>query len=153
MSFRVQASVPQHFYWLKGRTGCALEDGFRAIEAVDEHDVDWCPACGRWHGLIRGMVGFGSWTPNSVSMHVAVEHPIAVRTLAPAAFEYAFLQAGKKLVVGVTPGDNAKALAFNKHIGFREVYRLKDGWSDGVDMVIQEMHRHECKWLKENAHG
>lgn len=158
MRYRAQASRPEHFYWLKSRTGCALEDGFRAIEVTDPHDVDWCSLCQNWHARIKGMTGFTGWTVNSVSIHVAMETPLALRMLAPASFHYAFREANKRFLVGLTAGDNEKALRLNRLLGFKEVYRHKDGWSDGIDMVLQELRREEWEkdprawirtWMKE----
>lgn len=158
MRYRVQAAKPEHFYWLKSRTSCALEDGFRAIEVLDPHDIDWCPLCQSWHGRIKGMTGFGGWTPNTVSMHVAMDSPFALRMLAPASLFYAFRESGKKAALGLTVGDNAQALALNRKLGFKEVYRQRDGWSDGVDLVLQELRREDWEkdprgwlrtWMKE----
>jgi hypothetical protein len=36
-------------------------------------------------------------------------------------------------------------------MGFRETFRLKNGWDIGVDMVLKEMHRDECRWLLKEA--
>lgn len=131
----VRPAPKEHYLWLVDRTGLNLSLGFRAIEAVDEA------------GRIHGMVGYDDWTPNSVQMHVAIENPAATRSLLRHAFQYPFKEAGRGLVVGVTPGHLARALKFNKSIGFREVYRIKDGWTPGTDIVIQEMRRDECRWL------
>jgi hypothetical protein len=43
--------------------------------------------------------------------------------------------------------DNAKALGFDGHLGFREVHRVKDGHSAGVDTCFFEMRREECRWI------
>lgn len=136
MSYTVRKAHPSHFGWLKLRTQCELTDSFRAIEALDER------------GVVRGMVGYSGWTYTSVCMHVCIEAPGALKALLRAAFEYPFVEGSKRFVIGITPSDNAKALRFNKHIGFREVYRIKDGFADGVDLVVQELRREECRWIK-----
>lgn len=103
-------------------------------------------------GVLVAATGYDHWTPNSVQMHVWVPHP---KKLGPAfvreSFRYPFEIGGRGLVVGITPSDNAAALRFNKHIGFREVYRVKDAWSEGVDMVVQEMRKDECRWLRKEV--
>ncbi len=136
MSYIVRAAPPSHFNWLKLRTHCELTDGFRAIEALDED------------GIVRGMVGYSGWTYNSVAMHVCIETPGALKALLRPAFEYPFVEGTKKLLLGITASDNKVALKFNKHVGFREVHRIKDGFADGVDLVVQEMWREECRWIR-----
>lgn len=63
------------------------------------------------------------------------------------AFRLVFVYNNRNLVTGLTPADNEKALRFNKHIGFREVYRVPEGYKPGVDYVLQEMTKAECRWL------
>lgn len=125
------------FGWLHERTGCAMSADFRAVEAVDAR------------GHIRGMVGFDAWTPASCQAHMAADTPIAWRYLLPAACEYAFVEAGKDVVLGIIPGHNARSLALAKHMGFSEVCRLADAWSAGIPLVVHEMRRTDCRWLKE----
>jgi RimJ/RimL family protein N-acetyltransferase len=136
-----------HLPWLRGKTSVELSEGFRAIEALDSRRPFFCFACNREHGSIVGMVGYNGWTQNSCAMHVAVEHPGVVRALLRPAFDYAFNHKKLKLVLGITPGDNSTALRFNRHLGFSEVHRVKDGWGDGIDLVVQELRRDACRWL------
>lgn len=152
MSYAVFPSPPEHYAWLGERTGCEMTAGFRAIEAQDGAER-YCRLCGRYHGRIVGMVGYSGWTPNSVGMHLALDKPAAIRALLQHGFRYAFVQAEKQLVIGVTPGDNDRALKLNRHLGFRETYRVRDAWKPGVDLVIQELRRDDCRWLKGEDRG
>lgn len=97
-------------------------------------------------GQTVAVVGYDRWTENSVEMHIWIHRmtPGFVR----AAFEYPFIQAGKGLVIGVTPGNNAAALALNKRLGFKVVHTIKDGNSVGEDLVIQEMRKKDCRWIR-----
>lgn len=100
-------------------------------------------------GKILSMVGFDYWTPNSVQMHIFIDSPKAMtRHFIREVFAYVFITANRKLVIGLTPGDNAPALEFNRRIGFKEMYRVVDGWSDGIDIVEQELRRDDCRWLR-----
>jgi len=46
---------------------------------------------------------------------------------------------GRRKIIGSTPGDNERALrTIFRKLGFVEIARIKDGWGDGVDMVISE---------------
>ncbi len=93
-------------------------------------------------------VGYDMWTPNSVQMHIWIPRPAEMtRSFIQEGFRYPF-ENGKGLVIGLTPGNNAAALRFNKRVGFKEVYRMRDAWSPGVDVVVQEMRREDCRWLR-----
>jgi hypothetical protein len=131
----VQASPQGNWAWLASRSGCIISADFQAIEAVDAS------------GAVRGMVGYERFTPNSVMMHMAVSSPMAWRKLIPAAFWYAFVQLGLGLALGATPASNTSALQFARRVGFRETYRVKDGFRRGVDLVLSEMRREECRWI------
>lgn len=98
---------------------------------------------------IVAAVGFDNWTINSVQLHVWVPRPKElVRKFIQEVFNYSFVTANKGLVVGLTPSNNAAALHFNKKIGFKEVYRMKDAWDVNVDVVVQEMRKENCRWLR-----
>lgn len=101
------------------------------------------------HGKIYGFVGYDHWTENAVEMHIWLQGKHALtRKLLQEAFTFPFVTCNKGVVIGVTPGYNASALEFNRSVGFKETYRIRDGWSLGTDMVIQEMRRDECRWLR-----
>jgi hypothetical protein len=101
------------------------------------------------HGKIYGFVGYDHWTENAVEMHIWLQGKHALtRKLLREAFTFPFVTCNKGVVIGVTPGNNASALEFNRSVGFKETYRIRDGWSLGTDMVIQEMRRDECRWLR-----
>jgi hypothetical protein len=136
----VTPADPSDFPWLQERSGCGLTDKATAIKAVDEG------------GDIRGMVGFDGWKPNSVMSHMAVDTPIAWRCLLRAALYYAFVQLERKIVLGTAASDNEKALKVQKRIGFKQVYRVTDGWSDGIDLVLVEL-RHDSEEAKRWLNG
>lgn len=46
---------------------------------------------------------------------------------------------GRIKIIGQTPSNNAKALKFIKHIGFEEIFRVKDAFDMGVDIVVTEL--------------
>lgn len=132
---RVRAALPGEYGWLCQSTGYAPASDFRAIVAVDE-------ATGR----IEGLVGYDHWMPNSVHMHVRLASP-ACRGLVRAAFEYPFQQVGCGVALGFTPAHCGEGVRLAKRLGFREAYRIREGWAVGVDTVVFEMRREECRWL------
>lgn len=137
MGYRVLAVPQPALEWLESRAGVVLTRNARGIAAVD----------GR--GNIRGMVAYDNWTENSVQCHMATETPLAWRGLVPAVFEYPFVQAGRGVLLGFIRGGNARSLDTALRLGFREAGRLRDGAAKGEDVVVVEMRREECRWLKE----
>jgi hypothetical protein len=131
----VRASAREHHPWLLERIGLVPTPYFRAIEVVDAQ------------GAIRAMAGFDGWSDGSVQMHVAVASPLALRTLVPAAFDFVFVQCGRLVALATVAASNARALKLDAHLGFREVYRVRDGHAPGDDLVLLEMRRDECRWI------
>lgn len=131
----VRAAPAEHYPWIASRAGCVLTAAFRAIEAV------------RSDGTIVGMVAYSEWTPNAVVMHVAIEHPAALRHLLRAGFEYPFIESGRRIALCAVLSSNARSLVLVRRLGFRETHRIRDGWVEGVDIVSFEMNRSECRWI------
>ena len=133
----VRVAPPEHYAWIAERARLAIVPGFQAIEAI------------RDDGRIVGMIGFDGWAPNSVCMHDAIDHHAAGRHLIKPAFRIAFMECDRGVVLGYVLSSNPRALALDLHLGFREVARLRDAWSPGVDIHVLEMRREECRWLSD----
>lgn len=131
---RVQAS--SNFEWLVQRTGCELTARAKAIEAVDTH------------GRIHGMVALDLWTVSAAHMHVALDSAAGSRALLRPAFEWLFVQGGRSLALGVIRASNLKSLRLAKHLGFRDLTRIRNGWAEGEDMCLLQMRKEECRWLQ-----
>jgi hypothetical protein len=148
----VKASVPQHYIWLAVRSGTELTEGFRAIEVLDDRQES-CPYCHIVHGRIRAMTGYSSWTPNSVTMHVAGDEEdtsdraeVGATLLGPS-FQYPFVEQNRKLALIGVISSNAKSLAMCARLGFVETHRVQQGWDDTTDLVLFSMRREDCRWL------
>lgn len=121
--------------WVEQRASCTLSSNATGIKVV------------RKDGSIAGMVAYDSWTKNSVQAHMAVESPIAWRALAPETFRYPFEQVGIGVILGVIPAYNQKSLTMAKRLGLVETYRVPNGWDTGVDLVLLELAKENCRWL------
>jgi hypothetical protein len=136
---RVQAAHPSHFGWLAERAGLVLRPGFGAIEAVDET------------GRILAMVGYEAAWPETVTMHVAVEHPYALRHILRPGFGTAFESAprglGKRAATITVLSTNPRSLALVRHLGFRHIHTGKNYAGGGVDIEFFEMKREDCRFL------
>lgn len=101
------------------------------------------------------VVAYDNWTHNSVFIHCwsKATSPWFDRRFLREMFRYPFEICGKGLVIGCTQGDNTPVLEFGRRVGFVEKYRVKDGWKLGTDLVIQEMRREDCRWLRSDQNG
>jgi hypothetical protein len=139
--FSIRAATPEERAWFSARLGFPLTGLARGIAAVGAD------------GRIRAMFVFDLWSHNAAEAHILVESPIALRPLMRAAARWFFLEQGKGVLMGRVRASNTKAMRLDKHLGFREAYRIRDGAKQGEDMLLVEMRRETCKWLKEAHHG
>ena len=88
-------------------------------------------------GARGGMMGMDFWTPKSVQLHIALN---TMEALPPLWKEtVAFIKShGREIVYAVTPADHLTSLGLQSAAGFKQTYRLVDGWDTGVDMVVSE---------------
>jgi len=96
---------------------------------------------------IAGAAIFDNWTQTSCQGHIIIEDPRITRKLYRASFDYVFNQAGRRIFLGLTPGDNTRALRLAKGMGFSAVHRIKDGYRLGVDYVLFELRKEDCRML------
>lgn len=106
-------------------------------------------------GGVGAMAIYDRWTKTAVEMHAYSASPKYVfrPEFCRAMFEYPFVQQHKMLAFAVTPCDNIASIALARFLGFREVYRIRDGWDLGTDMVIQEIRRENCRFLEKVTNG
>jgi len=138
MSYEVCIAPRDDFPWLLSRAKVVETNKFWAIEAIGRN------------GEIKGMIGLDLATPNIVQFHIALDAPIALRKLTKMACKVGF-GATRKYGLAAVPGNNERSIKLAKHLGAREVYRIPDGWKDGVDLVMLLMAREECRWLDERV--
>lgn len=127
----VRAATPGDFAWFQVRTGYLLPANARGL-AVGEPP--------------RAMVAFDGWKPNSACAHVSIEAPGACRHLLTEAFRYAFAAVG--VLVAMIRANNLRSIRLARHLGFRDTHRVRDGWQVGEDLLVLEMRREGCRWLR-----
>ncbi len=98
-------------------------------------------------GKPQGVVLLDNWTENSCMGHIAIQHPMALRKLHVEAMEFVFNTCQLGMFLGVIPADLPKSFKLNLHLGFKEIYRLKDGWDVGVDCIIVQLLKENCKYI------
>ena len=130
------AFVPKEGHaWLNDRVGYIPTSEMVCIAVLNKDNV------------IMGMTGLDDWTDSAVQAHIRIEDPRCTRLLLRTSFGYCF-QNQRNVVIGITPGDIPRAVKFMKGIGFKELCRIKDGNSLGVDTIISEVRAETCKWAK-----
>jgi RimJ/RimL family protein N-acetyltransferase len=132
----ISATTPAELGWLQLRIGAAFTPDARGVKVTDRT------------GRIRGMVAFDGWTRYSCFAHIALETPVAGRRLAKTAFTYAFQSRG--LMLGLIRATNERSRTLAERLGFRMVHRILDGHAKGVDLLLMELRRDDCRWLKED---
>jgi hypothetical protein len=135
-------NVRRDWGWVSSKLQCHLVEDTGGIIAIDRH------------GDYAGAIVFDSFTETACCCHVLVEQPLIIRHgFLNLAARAVFVNAKRHVIIGMTPANNEKALVFNRRIGWKEVYRVRDGYAFGIDYVVHEMRREECRWLsKEERH-
>ena len=67
-----------------------------------------------------------------------------------AAFDYPFNHRGVEIIFGVVNSLNTKAMEYDQKLGgFKEAARYVGMHDDGGDLVVFEMNKADCRWIKE----
>ena len=90
-----------------------------------------------------------TWSFNSCHMHLFIENPFVIRHgFLQELFGFVFGdESGREVAIGIIAEDNKKSLKMAKHLGFKEVSRIPDGYKKGVDYVLTHLRKEDCKWI------
>ena len=121
--------------WFTQRNGITLVPDMTSILAVDEKG-----------GILAGCV-MDTWTETSCQIHFAIDNPFVIRRgFFQEISKFVFDTSKRLAMYGLVPADNTKALSVDKKIGFKEVTRLKDAFKLGVDYVLLELRKEDCRF-------
>ena len=130
-----------HLTWLKTHVKCVICEDTKGIVALRD-------------GVIVAMMIADSWTENSCQVHNAVTDPLVFKHGLHVEFaEYVFGFAKRKMMLGLVPSNNEKAIKIDLHYGFQEIARIPNAISDGVDYIVMQMTADECPYYQEKAHA
>lgn len=134
--FLVRQAMPLELPWLEYHADIRLKPDAVGLCALNSH------------GHIRGMVAFEGIRFEGGRV-VCEAHqagtPASVRALLPAAMRFVFGALWVRVLRGYVAASNARALAFNARLGFREV-----GRDEG--RVLLELRREDAAhWLSKEA--
>lgn len=129
----------QEWAWIAERANPVLTSDTKGIVAYDMDTED-----------IVAMVSFDNWTYNSVQLHLAIEKPMILRHgMLEEIADYVYTQAERDIILAVIPANNEKSLKLVKNIGLEAVYTVQDGYAKGVDYILLELRKENCRWLKD----
>lgn len=97
-------------------------------------------------------VGYDCFVGKTCCMHTVISRPGAVsRSMVREAFAFPFNVCGCNAVLGLVDSTNEAALRFDKHLGFKEAWRIPHGGTEG-DLIVLQMLRADCRWLRGTLH-
>jgi hypothetical protein len=118
---------------------CIAMDDTRGVVAVD-------PETGKI--LAAGVADTYSHT--ACQVHLWLDNKMVLRHgFLEEVFDFVFNTCDRSVIIGMVPGDNERALRFNKHLGYEIICRIADGFNIGVDYVIMEMRKENCRFLNQ----
>lgn len=122
--------------WMEARANPIRDEFSSGIVAYDDNDrIAACFIC-------------DGFTVDSCGVHLAIDNPCVIRRgFLNECLNYIFNTRQRKRAFGLVPADNAKAIRFNEHIGFREVARVPDGYATGIDYVVMRMDADKNRWV------
>jgi len=100
-------------------------------------------------GEIIGAVAYNMYTIASVSMHV-VALPgkyWLTKDFLWRCFAYPFVQLGCKRVTALVREDNLYAQKFDENLGFKREGLIRQGCTDGSNLILYGMLKDECRFL------
>ena len=122
------------------------------IKPLQVEDTSGIMAVNAETGATVGACVLDNWTFNSVQAHFAITSSMVLRHgFLQECVNYVFNVAGKRAMYGFVPGSNEKAIKLNTHMGFTEVFRIPEGFGEGVDYIAMQMLKEDCKVLPKTA--
>jgi hypothetical protein len=99
---------------------------------------------------IEWVIGYTAFIGKTCQMHmVNLKGGYTPKGLLFGAFDYPFNYCGLEKVFGLVNSLNTKAMEYDQKLGFKEAVRFPKMHENGGDMVIFEMGKTDCKWIKE----
>ena len=104
--------------------------------------------------VIEWCIGFTAFIGKTCQIHVVnFNKKYTPRKLLWATFDYPFRQLGLESLIGIVNSNNEQAMKYDQNLGFKEVHRFVGLHDNGGDIVIFEMKKDECRFVKELANA
>ena len=134
-SDEAKAIAHKHLY---EHAGVEWSTDFQALFWIDKNnEIEW-------------VVGYNAFIGKTCQMHVVnLKESYCPRGLLFGAFDYPLNFLGLEKVFGIVNSLNTRAMEYDKKVGFKEVIRFPGMHGDGGDLVVFEMNKVDCRWIKE----
>ena len=130
----------EHFQEIAMNTGVKPMADSKGIAVVDDS------------GELQAGAIFDSFTHSSCQAHLYVYNKMVFRHgFLEEVANYLFNTCNLQVILGKVPEDNEAALRLNQHMGFEELFRIKDAIAIGVSCVIMQLRREDCRYLMKEA--
>lgn len=98
---------------------------------------------------VNAVVAYNGFFGKTACIHVASDGQRWMdRSFLYVAFHFPFVVCGLAAIIGAVPGNREKALRLNRHLGFKEIAVIEDGWDPGIPLHLLKMTKDTCRWLK-----
>jgi hypothetical protein len=99
---------------------------------------------------IEWVVGYTAFIGKTCQMHVVnLTEAYTPKQVLFGAFDFPFNHLGVEKTIAIVNSLNTRAMNYDKKLGFTEVVRLEGMHDDGGDLVVLEMNKADCRWIKE----
>jgi len=133
--------IPSDWLWVRAQVPVIKAEDTAGVVAQDVET-----------GNLVGAAIFDNWSRTSVQGHFMITSPMVLRHgFLETAADFIFNQQDKRVMIAFIAGNNEKALKLNAHIGFEVIHRIPDGYEEGVDYVLMQLTKENCKYLPTKA--
>ena len=96
------------------------------------------------------VVCFNAFFQKCCQIHVAMapDYRSTPRQMLYETFSVPFQEWGIEVLLGVVSSKNERAMRYDLHLGFHELARLPGVHTDGGDLVILQMWKKDCRYLR-----
>lgn len=118
------------------------------VDILRVEDTSGIMAIDKDTNMTVGACIMDNWTGSSVQGHFIIPHPMLLKHgFFECCAHYVFEEKGLKSVYAMVPADNEKAVKLNKHLGFTVKTVMEGAFREGVDYLMMEMKRENCRFI------
>jgi RimJ/RimL family protein N-acetyltransferase len=90
-----------------------------------------------------------NWRPNSVQCHTVIRNRMVLRRgFLEHCFNFMFNVGKVSKIYAFVPGTNRRAVKLNKKLGFTVKTTLDDAFAVGIDLLLMELTRENCRFIE-----
>ena len=99
---------------------------------------------------IEWVIGYTAFIGKTCQMHmINLKGGYTPKGLLFGAFDYPFNYCGLEKVFGIVNSKNVKAMEYDQKLGFTEATRFEGMHEDNGDLVVFQMGKADCRWIRE----